>query len=229
MITNNTVSGFSNNILNRTQEEREERKQELASGLRINNAADDAAGLQISNRLTSQVNAAIQQTANVQDQVNLNTVTEGQLGAVNDALLRAQELSVQSGSPTADPSAIQQEFDQLTEQINTVAESALGSSGFISGLDASDPAATQAALQSALESVGQSRSQLGAENNGLEAQAATYQVTNETVSASRSRIQDTDYGESSSEKASLDVLQQATISLKRSEDERRGLIVNSFI
>lgn len=230
MITNSGVSGTSSNsFLDRIQEQREQRQEQLNSGKRINGAADDAAGLQISNRLTGEVNSAIQRSFNAQDQVNLNRVTEGRLGAVNDALLRAQELSVQSGSPLADQSAIQQEFNQLTEQINTFAESALGTTDFISGLDASDPSTTQAALTTALETVGENRSQLGAESNGLISQTATYQVTNENLSASRSRIQDTDYAQATSEEEQLNVLQQASIRIQQAEDERRGLLINSLI
>ncbi|WP_223813306.1 flagellin [Colwellia hornerae] len=134
---------------------------------KINSAADDPAGLQISNRLTAQINTNQQRSVNAQDQINTNNVQESGLAAINESLQRASVLSVQSGSPLNDPSAIQGELDQLTEQMNAIAAGVLGDANFISTLDASDPATTQAVLEDALASVSQSASALGAQYSNL--------------------------------------------------------------
>src|SRR5579871_2217671 len=95
--------------------------QRLSSGLRINNAADDAAGYAISQGLTSQVNGLDQASRNVGDAISMVQTAESSLNNVQDMLQRVRELAVQyqngdlSGS---DKSAIQGEVDQLTSEIN---------------------------------------------------------------------------------------------------------------
>ena len=216
-------------FIERQNKEREEKDEKLASGKKINSAADDPAGLQIATRLTSQINGYRQESANVQDQVNTNNVQESGLGAINESLQRANVLSIQSGSPLSDPSAIQGELDQLTEQINAVAGEILGDPSFLSGLDASDPSATQAALEDAFASVNESASALGAENNALSSQISTYETARVNVSESRSRIEDTDYASETSEKESLNVILQAAIINKKDEESRKGILINQLV
>jgi len=217
------------NFIERQNKEREEEDKKLASGKRINSAADDPAGLQISNRLTAQINGSQQESYNVQDQINTNNVQGSGLGAINESLQRANVLSIQSGSPLSDPAAIQGELDQLAEQINTVAGEVLGDASFISGLDANDPAATQAALEDALASVNESASALGAQSNALTSQVSTYETARVNVSESRSRIEDTDYGEATSEKERLNVLLQSAVVNKKDEEARKGILINQII
>jgi len=215
--------------IERQNKEREEKDEKIASGKRINSAADDPAGLQISSRLTSEINKSQQQSYNTQDQVNANNVQEGGLSAIDESLQRANELSIQSGNPLSDPSAIQGELDQLTEQINTIAGEVLGDPNFVSGLDANDPTTTQAALEDAFASVNESVTALGAESNALNSQVATYETTRVNVSASRSRIQDTDYASTSSEKEQTNVLLQSAIVNKKDEEARKGLLINHVV
>ncbi len=215
--------------IERQNKEREEKDEELASGKRINSAADDPAGLQISSRLTSEINSYQQQSYNTQDQVNNNNVQEGGLSAIDESLQRANELSIQSGNPLSDPNAIQAELDQLTEQINTIAGEVLGDPNFVSGLDANDPAATQAALEDAFTSVNESATSLGAQSNALNSQVATYETTRVNVSQSRSRIEDTDYASATSEKERNNVLLQAAIINKKDGEARKGLLINQVV
>ena len=216
-------------FIERQSKEREEKDNKLASGKQINNAADDPAGLQISTRLTSQINGYQQESANVQDQVNTNNVQESGLGAINESLQRASVLSIQSGSPLNDPSVIQGELDQLTEQINAVAGEVLGDPNFLSGLDASDPALTQAALEDAFASVNESASALGAENNALNSQVSTYETARVNVSESRSRIEDTDYASETADKERLNIILQSSIINKKDEESRKGILINKLI
>ena len=216
-------------FIDRITKEREEKDEKLASGKRINTAADDAAGLQIANRLTSQINGYQQLSVNSQDQINVNNVQSGQLASISDGLQRAKELSVQSGSPLNDSSAIQGELDQITEQINTIAGEVLDDPNFLAGLDASDPNAAQSAIDSAFETLNVTAASLGAETNALESQVATYETSRVNVSESRSRIEDTDFAETASEQQKLDTLLQATIITKKDSEARKGLLINQLI
>ncbi|MEL0611920.1 flagellin [Marinomonas arenicola] len=98
--------------------------QRLSSGSRINSAADDAAGLQISDRLTSQVNGLNQSVRNANDGISLAQTAEGALDETTNMLQRMRTLSLQSanGSNTdKDRTALQQEMGQLSKEINRVA------------------------------------------------------------------------------------------------------------
>lgn len=97
----------------------------LASGLRINNARDDAAGLHISNRLSSQINGLTQGNRNAQDGISLCQVAEGALGEMTDMYQRIRTLAVQSANGTnsdAERQAIQQEVSELCSEINRLGE-----------------------------------------------------------------------------------------------------------
>ncbi|ELO1554814.1 flagellin N-terminal helical domain-containing protein [Aeromonas hydrophila] len=98
----------------------------LASGLRINSAKDDAAGLQISNRLTSQINGLDQGNRNANDGISLAQTAEGAMDEVTGMLQRMRTLSQQSanGSNSAkDRDALQKEVDQLGAEINRISTS----------------------------------------------------------------------------------------------------------
>ena len=98
--------------------------QRLSSGLRINSAKDDAAGMAIADRMTSQVRGMNQAVRNANDGISLAQTTEGALGAISDNLQRMRELSVQAanGSLSADDrKAVQSEVSQLKNEINRVA------------------------------------------------------------------------------------------------------------
>ena len=98
--------------------------QRLSSGLRINSAKDDAAGLAISDRMTAQIRGINQAARNANDGISLAQVAEGALGSVTANLQRMRELAVQSANATnsaSDRVALQQEVAQLTTEIDRVA------------------------------------------------------------------------------------------------------------
>lgn len=225
----NQTSSAINNI-NQLQRKREEDDEKAASGLRINSAADDPAGLQIANRLTAEINESAQLSINARDQINLNTVQEGGLSAINDNLQRANELAISAGNPLNDSSIIQGELNQLTDQINTIAGEVLNDSNFIAGFDASDPSTTQDTINNALDTVNETAAALGANSNGLSSQISTYDTSMINSSAAGSRIQDTDFSANSSEQTRNDILLQSAIITKREDEEaRKGLLVNQLV
>jgi len=96
----------------------------LSSGLRINSARDDAAGLAIADRFTSQIKGINQAARNANDGISLAQTAEGSLASVGDNLQRIRELSVQSANATnsgSDRASLQQEVSQLVSEINRVA------------------------------------------------------------------------------------------------------------
>ncbi|MDP2715575.1 flagellin [Rheinheimera sp.] len=112
----------------------------LTSGFRINRAADDAAGLVISNVLTSQVNGLDQAVRNANDAVSLVQVTEGAMDEIATSLQRMRVLTIQSENginTAADISAIQQEYDELAASIQNIADNT--EFGGIKLLDGSTP------------------------------------------------------------------------------------------
>jgi flagellin len=97
--------------------------QRLSSGLRINSAADDAAGLAISERFTTQVRGLNQAVRNANDGISMLQTADAALGTVNDSLQRVRELAVQAANATnsqSDRAALQREVEQLTQEIDRV-------------------------------------------------------------------------------------------------------------
>jgi flagellin len=98
--------------------------QRLSSGLRVNSAKDDAAGLAISERMSSQVRGLNVAARNANDGVSLAQTAEGSLGKIGDMIQRIRELAVQSSNATnstTDRAALQSEVTQLKEEIDRVA------------------------------------------------------------------------------------------------------------
>ena len=97
--------------------------EKLSSGLRINSAADDAAGLAISEKMRAQVRGLDQASANAQDGISLIQTAEGALSETHDILQRMRELAVQAGNDTNtknDRGEIQEELNSLTSEINRI-------------------------------------------------------------------------------------------------------------
>ena len=109
----------------------------LSSGFRINSAADDAAGLQISDRLTSQVEGLNQAVRNANDAISLSQTAEGALSEVTSSLQRIRQLAVQSQNginSSADRLALQKEVSALRTEISRIAtDTQFGSVNLLDG------------------------------------------------------------------------------------------------
>src|SRR3982751_2289005 len=126
-IQNNVEAFNAHRNLSGTESKLATSMERLSSGYRINRAADDAAGLAISERLRGQINGLEQSQRNVQDAVSLVQTAEGSLTEVHAMLQRVRELAVQykNGSlSTADRVAIQSEVYQLASEIERIGQSA---------------------------------------------------------------------------------------------------------
>ena len=122
-INTNTASLDTYRSYTASQAGLERNIERLSSGLRINRAADDAAGLSISNRMNNQVRGLQQANRNVQQGNNMLQTAEGGLNEISNILGRMRELAVQSASDTVnddDRSSIDLEFDQLRDEITRI-------------------------------------------------------------------------------------------------------------
>jgi flagellin len=127
LINNNIEAMVAQNNLSNTEMSLQGTMTDLSSGLRINTAADDAAGYAIAEDLTGQTNGLSQASANAQDAVSLVQTADGTLNNVEQMLQRVRELAVQYGSgtlSTADKGAIQSEVNQLMSEIARVGSTA---------------------------------------------------------------------------------------------------------
>lgn len=234
----------------------------LASGFRINRAADDAAGLVISNVLTSQVNGLDQAVRNANDAISLVQVTEGAMDEIGISLQRMRVLTIQSENginTVADIAAIQQEYDELAASIQSIAENTefggiklldgtagrivfqIGanagqkieidlSSGYSSDasglnvvgvqLDADDAADSLQALDDAILAIDSARTDLGAWQNALQSTMRNLTNVSENVSASRSRIRDTDYARETTELTRTQIIQQSSTTVLAQANQR---------
>lgn len=125
-INTNVPAQFSSRILTETTNSLNKGIERLSSGLRINRAADDAAGFGISERLRTQVNGLVQASRNAQDGVSLVQVAEGGLSQISNILQRLRTLAVQSASDTnttVDRRVIQTEINQLIDEVQRQASS----------------------------------------------------------------------------------------------------------
>ena len=245
----------------------------LSSGSRINSAKDDAAGLQISNRLTSQINGLNVATRNANDGISVAQVAEGALQESTNILQRMRELTLQAGNGANtddDRKAIQAEISQSIEELDRIANTtSFGTQKLLHGGPGENPgdAATEltldfqvgaqknekisvslgtgfdakaltvddinvnpavadggfvaddgstgtvetslAKIDVALQKIDDQRAELGAKQNRFSSTISNLQNISENVSASRSRIMDTDYATETANLTKNQIMQQA--------------------
>lgn len=125
VVQHNLQAMNANRMLGITTKEASGSTEKLSSGYRINRAADDAAGLAISEKMRKQIRGLSQASSNAEDGISCVQTAEGALAEVQDMLQRMNELAVQAANGTnsaTDRQYIQDEFDQLIEEIDRVAE-----------------------------------------------------------------------------------------------------------
>lgn len=124
-INTNVASLNAQRNLSNSQSSLNTSMERLSSGLRINSAKDDAAGLAISDRMTSQIRGLDQAVRNANDGISVAQTAEGAMGEVTNILQRMRELSVQSANDSnssADRASLQDEMDALVDEIDRIAE-----------------------------------------------------------------------------------------------------------
>lgn len=212
--------------------------EKLSSGLRINRAADDAAGLSISEKMRGQIRGLEQAQRNVQDGISFAQTAEGAMNEVSSMLTRMKELNVQKENGTYgtnDISNINSELNQLGSQIDAIMTnttfnginitsdvviqaddstfqitiSGVDRGGF-SGLSSST---SLSSISDAITKVATQRSNLGAVQNRLEYTSNNLGTTVENLTASESRIRDTDMAKEMVALSKNNILLQASQSM----------------
>ncbi|MGB1372735.1 MAG: flagellin [Aequoribacter sp.] len=126
VINTNVSSLIAQNAMTKNERSMSGAMEQLSTGKRINSAADDAAGLAISSRMTSQIRGLDQAVRNAGDAISMIQTADGALNEVSNMLQRMRELAVQSSSgtvSTTDQDALGTEFDQLAAEIERIADS----------------------------------------------------------------------------------------------------------
>jgi len=125
VINTNTAAAVTANALTKNERAMSQAMERLSTGQRINSASDDAAGLAIASRMTSQVNGLNMAVRNANDAISLVQTADGALSEVTNMLQRMRELAVQAASgtmSTTDQAALSTEFEALTLGIDAIAD-----------------------------------------------------------------------------------------------------------
>ena len=260
VINTNVKSIVAQNAMTVNSRSMSKAMEQLSTGKRINGAADDAAGLAISEKMTAQIRGLNQAVRNANDGISMIQVAEGATVEVTNMLQRMRELAVQGLNDTnalVDTNAIKTEFQQLSKEIERISNNtewntkkisdgstsvavyqvganadqtitiAFSDIKALSGLTAVMSAASAASagsvadfagttlsnLDTAINAIGTYRSTLGATINRLNYAADNLQNVSTNTSASRSRIQDTDYAQATTELARTQIIQQAATAM----------------
>jgi flagellin len=265
-INQNTAAFNAYRNLTSTDTQMSKSLEKLSSGYRINRAADDAAGLSISENLRSKVGGFKVAQRNAQDGISLVQTAEGALGEVHSLLQRVRDLAVQSANTGANDQdsrdAAQSEVDAAMAEIDRIAQATVygskqllnsdsqsfsfqvGASGDsynqISvtvnsmktdglGLNSisvsSGGTAALATIDNAIKEVSEQRSDLGAVQNRLEHTINNINVSVENLSASESRIRDTDMAQEMMSFTRSQILSQAgTAMLAQANQSQQGVL-----
>jgi flagellin len=237
MIINNNISAINTrNQLFNTNAASAKSMEKLSSGKRINRAADDAAGLSISEKMRAQIRGLNQASRNAQDGISLIQTAEGALDEVSNMLVRLKELAVQKANGTYDDkdkenlnlemNSLGDEIDNIFENTKfngkTVLTTTVGviisdngttaltigktDTATIKGLSSS---ANVARIEAAIGNVNKARATYGAKQNRLESTVRNLKATAENLQAAESRIRDTDMAEEMSTFTKNNILVQA--------------------
>ena len=248
VVQHNMQAANASRVLNITANQQSKSTEKLSSGYKINRAADDAAGLSISEKMRKQIRGLDRASTNAQDGISAVQTAEGALGEVHSMLQRANELAVQAANGTnssTDVGYISDEVKALSAEIDRIAKStdfngkkmlsgsdvdvfvgytsdsynnititgvhlsavaAKISEGFTSNADAQTKLD---AIKSAIEMVSGYRSAFGAVQNRLEHTVDNLDNIVENVTASESRIRDTDMADEMVKFSKNNILTQA--------------------
>lgn len=191
----------------------------LSSGLRVNSAKDDAAGLAVALGLDAGARGIASSIRNSSDLISQAQVADGALAVVSDILLRMAELDSQATSSVLDATQkgyINAEFTNLAATMGTVQTNAKlnGSTAFAQGIASvatisSSAGASSSNITAAIGSVAASRATAGAVINNLQFQIQAYETNFENQMAAKSRILDADFAAETAQLSRFQILQQA--------------------
>lgn len=239
MIVNHNIAALNTQRnLNLNNSAASKNMEKLSSGLRINRAADDAAGLSISENMRGQIRGLEQAQRNTQDGISYVQTAEGAMNEVSSMLTRMKELNIQKASgtyTTTDTANINEELNELGAQIDQIMQKTtfngisitqgvnivVDDTGTTIGIGSITTTSfnnlgsntTLAGVNTAIESVATERAKLGAKQNRLEYTSNNLGTTVENITAAESRIRDTDMASEMVKLSKNNILLQASQSM----------------
>ncbi|WP_339278966.1 flagellin [Paenibacillus sp. FSL W8-1187] len=239
MIINHNISAVNTHRnMGLNQAASSKNMEKLSSGLRINRAADDAAGLSISENMRGQIRGLEQAQRNTQDGISFVQTAEGALNEVSAMLTRMKELKIQKDNgtyQTSDTNNIGEEMTALSSQISNIltkttfnGKSITDGAGIVTddkgtlitiasidtgSFNALTAASTLDNINDAISAVATQRGKLGAVQNRLEYTSNNLGTTTENLTASESRIRDTDMAKEMVQLTKNNILLQASQSM----------------
>lgn len=269
VINTNVKSLVAQNALTVNNRNLSKTMEQLSTGKRINSAADDAAGLAISNKMTSQIKGLNQAVRNANDGISMLQTAEGATQEITNMLQRMRELTVQAANDTydsGDRTALAEEVAQLEDEITRIATNTkwngmqiiasdqdknlqvgdegstsdaieinlkdmtaatLGVGGMDTDLASHSTAQTALAkVDTAIGKVDEFRADLGAKINRLNYAADNLNNVSLNTAASRSRIQDTDYAQATTELARTQIIQQAATAMLAQANQQPSAVLS---
>ncbi len=269
VINTNVKSIMAQNALTVNNRALSKAMEQLSTGKRINTAADDAAGLAITSRMTAQIKALDQSVRNANDAISMMQTAEGATKEITNMLERMRVLAVQAANDTyatEDRDAIQVEVEQLSEEIDRIASNTtwngmavldaaasytyqVGTEGDSSSaitltfeamgaadltvesadLDVTSSVSAQAAIETidaAITAVDSFRATLGAKINRMTSAADNLANVSMNTSASRSRIEDADYAQATTELARTQIIQQAATAMLAQANQQPSAVLS---
>jgi flagellin len=227
------MSMNANRALGKNTTAQQKSLEKLSSGLAINRAADDAAGLSISESMRTQISGLERASKNTQDGISFIQTAEGALDEVNTMLTRLEELAVEAGDgvlQTNDIANINEEMTQLKSEINDIISNTKFNSVSISSATSIvvDDSGTTVSIgtaisltlttdisgiKKAVSSITTIRAKLGAQQNRLESKYNNLKSTTENLQSAEAQIRDTDMASEMSDYNKTSILVQAATSM----------------
>ena len=251
-INHNMMAANASRQLGVNSSSQQKSLQKLSSGLAINSASDNAAGLSISERMRAGIANLNQSSANAQDGISELQTREGGLNEISAMLVRMSELTVERANGTyssEDQANIDAETKELGGEISSIATSSAGTLDVCIGSDsevgttigtAVDVAAlttaaagaggslTSTIINTAITNVDKARSTLGAQINKLQYASDNLKTTSENTQSAESRIRDTDMASEMANFNKYNILVQASTSMLSQANSSQQNILSLF-
>jgi len=222
-INTNMMSIMAQNNLSKTNEALNTATERLSSGLRINSAKDDAAGLALATGFETDIRTKTMQIRNINDGISFAQTGEAALGEVTNMMQRIIELQEQKAGGVVDAAPIDDEIGELVDEINaqlgeTFSGTAInGGTLTVDGITVGGTAVTAVTAASdfsaALDDVNTLRAEYGAQQNRLESRSRFLSANVENLEAAKARIMDADFAKETANLAKAQILQQAGVAM----------------
>jgi len=248
-INHNMMAANASRQLGVNSSSQQKSLQKLSSGLAINSASDNAAGLSISERMRASIANLNQSSANAQDGISELQTREGGLNEISAMLVRMSELTVERANgtySTEDQANIDAETSELNGEMASIATSSSGTLNVCIGSDSgsttqigttlnitaltgiSGSAITSTIINTAITAVDKARSTLGAQINKLQYASDNLKTTSENTQSAESRIRDTDMASEMANFNKYNILVQASTSMLSQANSSQQNILSLF-